>query len=120
MLNQKQKPVKNIAGHFFSPAENEFLGKISDETAKKDMFFRIWTLKESFIKNIGTGLAYPLKNFSIIPGKDEIILEQTYDENSYCLREFEFDQNYKYSVCVFGNEKRKINMHYIELEGLNV
>ncbi|MCH5186031.1 MAG: 4'-phosphopantetheinyl transferase superfamily protein [Oscillospiraceae bacterium] len=29
---------------------------------KDEIFFRLWTLKESYIKNIGMGLAFPLGN----------------------------------------------------------
>lgn len=29
---------------------------------KDEMFFKFWTLKESFVKNIGQGISYPLKS----------------------------------------------------------
>ena len=35
---------------------------------KKERFFDYWTLKESFIKNVGKGLYYGLHKFSIILG----------------------------------------------------
>ncbi|HSR04428.1 MAG TPA: 4'-phosphopantetheinyl transferase superfamily protein [Proteiniclasticum sp.] len=37
-----------------------------------ELFFRYWTLKESYIKALGTGLAYPLKNISIAIENDRI------------------------------------------------
>lgn len=35
---------------------------VGDEQA--DLFYRIWTLKESFVKNIGEGINYPFDQFS--------------------------------------------------------
>lgn len=42
----------------FSDSELEILENSED---KELMFFRIWTLKESFVKSIGIGISYPMK-----------------------------------------------------------
>lgn len=43
----------------FSDREIEILEKSKN---KDETFFRIWTLKESFVKAIGIGISYPLKS----------------------------------------------------------
>ncbi len=48
-----------IPGRIFTPSEMEFL---NNSSCKNEAFFRLWTLKESYIKNIGIGLSFPLKN----------------------------------------------------------
>ncbi len=52
------KPAGNIAEHFFARDE---LGFIHDN----ESFYRIWTLKESFLKVVGLGMHLPLDAFCI-------------------------------------------------------
>lgn len=52
-----------VAGRFFSPAEAADLrGLEGDDLLRR--FFTYWTLKESYIKARGLGLALPLEGFS--------------------------------------------------------
>jgi 4'-phosphopantetheinyl transferase len=51
-----------VAERFFSPLEVDALRRLPDH-ARRDLFFRYWTLKESYIKARGPGLAIPLDAF---------------------------------------------------------
>ncbi|AUX24198.1 4'-phosphopantetheinyl transferase [Sorangium cellulosum] len=53
----------DIADRFFSPAEVRAL-HAQPEAARRARFFEYWTLKESYIKARGMGLAIPLDHFS--------------------------------------------------------
>lgn len=54
-----------IAERFFSPRENaDLLSRTGFE--RLDYFYRLWTLKESFVKASGKGLSMPLDAFSMI------------------------------------------------------
>lgn len=53
----------DIAGRFFSPAEIASLRAASPEE-QAVTFFRLWTLKEAFLKATGEGLGRPLDSFS--------------------------------------------------------
>ena len=56
-------PCLEIANHYFSPSEVEALRSLpSSKHALR--FVEYWTLKESFIKARGMGLAIPLDEFS--------------------------------------------------------
>jgi 4'-phosphopantetheinyl transferase len=52
-----------IADSFFSPAEVRALKRLPPEH-HRERFFSYWTLKESYIKARGLGLAIPLADFS--------------------------------------------------------
>lgn len=60
----REREFLGIAEHVFSEQECEMLNTTS-ENEQIDAFFHIWTQKEAFIKAIGQGLAYPLKDFSV-------------------------------------------------------
>jgi 4'-phosphopantetheinyl transferase len=59
-----RKPAEHdVAGRFLSPPEVAILRHAAPER-RHEMFFRIWTLKEAFIKATGEGLSRPLASFS--------------------------------------------------------
>ena len=53
----------DIADRFFSPSEVRAL-KALPTAEQSERFFAYWTLKESYIKACGMGLAIPLNHFS--------------------------------------------------------
>lgn len=64
---EKITPIDmQIAERFFSPAESQFL---AGEPAERQLetFYRLWTLKESYIKAVGMGLSMPLDSFAMLP-----------------------------------------------------
>jgi len=54
----------SLADRYFSKPEVRFLNKFRTDESRRRTFLRIWTLKESFIKAIGTGLTMPLSDFT--------------------------------------------------------
>lgn len=59
----------DVSKHFFAPAEVEYLSQLPEEQRRK-AFFEVWTLKESFLKAIGSGLSTALDRFAIFPRSD--------------------------------------------------
>lgn len=53
---QKTRDLPGIAQSFFHPLEYARLKEL-DGPAQQDYFFRLWTLKEAFLKAIGTGIS---------------------------------------------------------------
>jgi 4'-phosphopantetheinyl transferase len=61
---------REIAERFFSPREAENLAALAGKR-QTSAFFHCWTRKEAFIKGVGVGLTYPLKNFSVPIGEEK-------------------------------------------------
>jgi 4'-phosphopantetheinyl transferase len=61
-LDRRTDPA--IADRYFSKPEVKYLNVFRGEAARMNAFLRVWTLKESFIKAIGTGLQTPLADFA--------------------------------------------------------
>lgn len=53
-----------LAKRYFAQPEIEYLENCVSETQQRAAFLKIWTLKEAFIKAMGTGLQTPLADFA--------------------------------------------------------
>lgn len=62
-----RRSILDIATHYFHSDEIAQLNSMTDPDQQKDYFFRLWTLKESFLKALGTGISTGLDkvNFNI-------------------------------------------------------
>lgn len=89
-----------LARRFFTSAENEVIFSQPDEASRTAMFYRIWVLKESFLKCIGTGLALPLNAFSVFPEGDRIVLHQRFDDGHYSFLEPAADPDFRSACCI--------------------
>lgn len=88
----------NVARRYFTENECKHILAQPDSTKATDMFYRLWSLKESFVKAIGTGTNLPFDSFEIVPGeKAEVI--HNYNKKQYEFVERDVD-NYKLAVCV--------------------
>lgn len=54
----------DVARLFFAKGEMEKLNRLS-ENDLRSAFFRVWTKKEAFIKAVGNGMSFPLKQFEV-------------------------------------------------------
>lgn len=74
-------------------------------SAKPDMqpelFFRYWTLKESYMKATGLGLTLGLNEFQIVMDPDVSII-QAGEKQSFSFGEFDGIAGYKCAVCTVG------------------
>ncbi len=99
-----REPNYNVAKRFFSSVEINQLNFINDSDKKKNLFFDFWTIKESYLKAIGTGLTKPLNTFTVIKNSDTIQLTDNEYDNLVYIKQYSFNDEYKLSVCGFEKE----------------
>ncbi len=87
-----------LAKRFFAPDEYNALIGLNTEAERTDMFFRLWTLKESFIKAVGLGMSLPLDSFCITAAKT-VKVTQTANKNEYFFAESDLVSGCKCAVC---------------------
>jgi 4'-phosphopantetheinyl transferase len=92
----------HIAERYFTEAEQRYVFAAGTTDGQwLNRFYEIWTLKESYIKAVGTGLSMPLQFFSVV--KDELQksfqLQTTTLNEKYYFRQYELDPLYKCAVC---------------------
>lgn len=109
-----KKVPEGVAVRFFSMPENEMLQHAENETEKADIFFTLWTLKESFLKATGKGLTKSLGSFSVQrSGQGRYILSGDPEAEGYFLKNYHFYEGYKLSACSmtddFGSEVTEID-----------
>lgn len=91
-----------IADRFFNPSECALLDSLTDINEKRTAFFRMWTLKESFMKATGRGMTLPLDSFSIDIDGDVISVKQQISAEKYYFKEYSMNDGYRYAVCALN------------------
>ena len=81
--NIRRRVVHDVAGRHFAPKEVSDLRSLPEDQQDK-VFFDYWTLKESYIKARGFGLALPLGDFAFTlkpPNAPTIAFEPALDDD---------------------------------------
>jgi len=84
---------ERVAERFFSAKENKYL-EISPE--KDRLFYRFWTLKESYLKCIGKGLYASLNSFELDNKENDVVIK---GKDNYQFFEEEHD-GYLIAICL--------------------
>ena len=95
------KVDRGISRRFFSSVENKLLSDLESPVQWQDCFFKIWVLKESYIKAIGKGLNCPLNSFAVLPQNENTACLIRYEEalpQKY-FKIYHIDPAYKCALC---------------------
>lgn len=79
-----------VAQHFFVTEEYERVAAQETEEKRQEMFFRIWTLKESLMKATGLGMTLAPESFQV---------DVEHGNGEYHFKEYDPLDGYKYAVC---------------------
>ena len=95
---EKIRPLEtDIAKGFFTAREFDYINK--DPCQQNARFFEIWTLKESFVKAIGKGLIYPLKNIEFSVVGSQKISAKIKGGQQWHFKGYGLDPSYKLAAC---------------------
>lgn len=107
---QQVYPISNIntlIKNYFSPYEQQILST-EKKTRLKDLFFRIWTAKEAYLKGTGEGFQRPANSFSICTKTDGLLNFElredttTPDNEGWNIRELHLAEDYRAALAVKG------------------
>lgn len=115
---EKEHPIDlKIAKRYFNSDEYEALSKCP-EYKRESMFYRLWTLKESFMKCTGLGFHLPLSSFSVVQNNNGFTVSHSVDDACYILSEQCDDDGYHFAVCVRDSDEQNIcnEIRWIEIE----
>lgn len=91
---------RDVASRFFHKDEVRYLNSLLP-SMRDDAFYKLWTLKESFVKSTGRGLDLPLRSFRIDIHRMPPRLECDEVPGAYSLFLPEFtDREYRLAVCI--------------------
>ena len=107
---QEITDVKLDIARRFTPEEYGKITALKGDMAR-DLLFRFWTAKESYIKAVGTGFKTPLNAFSVDLESGEV----RGSRGSYRLREFDAGDNYKCTVCTSAPDLYEAELVWVEL-----
>lgn len=105
------KAPEGVAERFFCPSESEYINAcIGVERDRR--FFRIWTMKESYVKMTGEGMSLAFDRFTVLPGSEKIKVCRDGKFLSCHIMEYDIP-GYKVSVC--ANEEFAGYVEYVGL-----
>lgn len=89
-----------IAQLYFRKEEYDYISKI-DAESPLSKFYKVWTIKEAFVKATGEGLSRSLKTFSV--ETDSVISIQAGQDTIGVWRHFELEMDRNYAATVVIN-----------------
>lgn len=90
-----------LAGRFFKPEESAWIKHFETLELQSEAFYRLWTLKECYMKVTGRGMSLMPDQFSLRLGADGMFsLEHNGNRPEYAFHEIDLHDGYRYAYCI--------------------
>ena len=103
-----------LAERFFKPEETTWIKHFESPELQSEAFYRLWTLKECYMKVTGRGMSLMPDQFTLhVDENENISLCHDGDRPEYTFREIDLRDGYRYAYCVKNNGKnapQKVNV----------
>ncbi|MBD7912364.1 MULTISPECIES: 4'-phosphopantetheinyl transferase superfamily protein [Clostridium] len=94
----KEIEFEGIAKGYFDESEYNWIINHDKEKQKK-CFYKLWTLKESYVKYVGKGLSIGFNSFKFNIDENRNILEIDSDSEDIYFKNYDMLDKYQLSVC---------------------
>lgn len=105
---------RDLANYVMTERDLRRIYQQEGEQGRSDMFFRLWTLKESYMKATGLGMLLEPKTFGMEFDEGGIRAVPDADPREFHFREYLTDDGYCYSCCAlseaFPNEMTELDL----------
>jgi 4'-phosphopantetheinyl transferase len=99
-IKKNIKPIE-ISKRFFAKEESDYVAKTGIE-----IFFKIWAMKEAYVKFIGEGISYGFDKFSVL--KNGELIDMMEPPNQCYFQRIEVSKSYECFICANTKEKNEI------------
>lgn len=90
-----------LAKRFFKPEESAWIKHFDSIEAQSEAFYRLWTLKECYMKVTGRGMSLMPDMFALhVDENENISLNHDGARPEYAFREIDLHDGYRYAYCV--------------------
>ena len=98
----------SVLGRCFGEDERRAV-EAAPESERNLMFFRLWTLKEAYVKALGRGLSFPLRQAEFAFEGDEILTGLS----GCAFTQYVVNGEFAVSVCELTDSRKQHNVHFI-------
>ena len=107
-----------LAERFFMESETRWIHSFAEGAEQDIAFYRLWTLKECYMKVTGRGMALSPEKFSLSVTQGEIVLDHDGVKPEYLFRELDSDDGFRYAYCLKGApETHPVKVIEIDIRG---
>lgn len=95
-LEAQRKKLPQVLKRVFTQKEHAEFSAFTPEE-QRQLFFQIWTRKESFVKWLGRGIGFPFSEFAVFTNGD-FVEDVTYNKKTVCFRGYSLE-DYEIALC---------------------